>query len=346
MDYKLYYSQSMQFFGIRTEKLFGFQKYDPAKDRYRPVLFSGLYHPGDYTAFEYHLGRKAIFWHGTDVQILAQNSEYQNLIKKSGRIRHACQTKQLQKELKKLGIQSKVRPTFFGDIKDYPVSYKHKDKPEVYLSMHPGREKEYGLDIIERIAPQVPNIKFHIYGINRTNTKNIIFHGQIPEEQMDKEIKNYQSCLRLNKHDGLSQCVIKSILLGQWPITKIPYELISNAPTEEHLIIQLNQLRYIPKSRTTARDYYLPKLSNFDWLEPEKEGLSLVMMVKNEEKGLKKAIESCKNFINEIVISVDQASTDKTYNIAKKHADILLTHKWESDFSKVRNFVQEYATRK
>jgi len=74
--------------------------------------------------------------------------------------------------------------------------------------------------------------------------------------------------------------------------------------------------------------------------------ISLVMIVKNEEKGLEKAILSCKDFVDQILISVDEASTDKTLEIAKKYADVVITHKWENDFSKVRNNLQRYVKTK
>lgn len=69
--------------------------------------------------------------------------------------------------------------------------------------------------------------------------------------------------------------------------------------------------------------------------------LSLVMPVKNEGKGLEKAILSCINFVDNIVVSVDTQSTDLTLDIAKRYADIVKQHKWENSFAKARNFAQE-----
>jgi len=65
--------------------------------------------------------------------------------------------------------------------------------------------------------------------------------------------------------------------------------------------------------------------------------LSLVMIVKDEEKGLERAIFSCLDFVDNIVISVDSKSTDKTLEIAKLYADTLKGHVFEDDFSKMRN---------
>lgn len=72
-----------------------------------------------------------------------------------------------------------------------------------------------------------------------------------------------------------------------------------------------------------------------------KKKIALVMVVKNEEKGLEKAIHSCKDFVDEIVIAVDTASSDNTLEIAKKYATTLKTFDWRDDFAWVRNFVAE-----
>jgi len=69
--------------------------------------------------------------------------------------------------------------------------------------------------------------------------------------------------------------------------------------------------------------------------------IALVMVVKNEEKGLEKAILSCKDFVNEIVIVVDNSSTDRTLEIAKKYATTLKTFDWCDDFAWARNFAHQ-----
>jgi len=73
----------------------------------------------------------------------------------------------------------------------------------------------------------------------------------------------------------------------------------------------------------------------------KKSSLALVMIVKNEEKGLERAILSCRDFVDEIVIAVDNSSTDKTEEIAKKYATTLKHFDWQDDFSKARNFAHE-----
>lgn len=69
--------------------------------------------------------------------------------------------------------------------------------------------------------------------------------------------------------------------------------------------------------------------------------VSLVMCLKDEEKGLERAVFSCLDFVDNIIISVDSKSTDKTKEIAGLYADVLKTHVFENDFSKMRNDAHE-----
>ncbi len=83
-------------------------------------------------------------------------------------------------------------------------------------------------------------------------------------------------------------------------------------------------------------------LENFDLsIGGKKHSLALVMIVKNEEKGLARAIESCRDFVDEVVVSVDSASTDKTEEIARAYADVVKVYHWKDDFSAARNFAHE-----
>jgi len=67
------------------------------------------------------------------------------------------------------------------------------------------------------------------------------------------------------------------------------------------------------------------------------------MCVKDEEKGLRKAVESVRSFVDEIIISVDNNSSDSTLQIALDLADVVKKHDFQDDFSKMRNEAQEGA---
>ena len=82
-------------------------------------------------------------------------------------------------------------------------------------------------------------------------------------------------------------------------------------------------------------------LMTVDLGEKNEETIALSMMVRSEEKGLEKAILSCIEFVDEIVISVDSKSNDGTLKIAERYGDVVKKHVWENDFGKARNFTDE-----
>lgn len=72
--------------------------------------------------------------------------------------------------------------------------------------------------------------------------------------------------------------------------------------------------------------------------------ISLCMIVKNEEKVLKRILEDVKDVVDEIII-VDTGSTDKTKEIASTYTNLIYDFKWVDDFSKARNYSFSKATK-
>ncbi len=75
--------------------------------------------------------------------------------------------------------------------------------------------------------------------------------------------------------------------------------------------------------------------------------LSICMMVKNEEKFLDKCLTHLKEFMKKVdseLIIVDTGSEDSTVEIAKQYTDKVYFHKWNNDFSDMRNITISYAT--
>lgn len=74
--------------------------------------------------------------------------------------------------------------------------------------------------------------------------------------------------------------------------------------------------------------------------------LSIVMIVKNEEKILEKTLKSLttlRNSIESELIIVDTGSTDDTIKISKKYTEKVYFHNWNNDFSSMRNISISYA---
>ncbi|MGL4739173.1 MAG: glycosyltransferase [Cellulosilyticaceae bacterium] len=72
--------------------------------------------------------------------------------------------------------------------------------------------------------------------------------------------------------------------------------------------------------------------------------LSVCLIAKNEEKNIKRCLESIKGIADEIIL-VDTGSTDLTMKIAEQYGAKLIEEPWENDFSKARNTSLQYATK-
>lgn len=71
--------------------------------------------------------------------------------------------------------------------------------------------------------------------------------------------------------------------------------------------------------------------------------VSVCMIVKNEEKVLKRCLDSLNGIWDELII-VDTGSTDSTKAIAYEYTDRVYDFEWVNDFSKARNFSVSKAT--
>ena len=71
--------------------------------------------------------------------------------------------------------------------------------------------------------------------------------------------------------------------------------------------------------------------------------ISLCMIVKNEEKVLRRCLNSVKDLVDEIII-VDTGSTDDTKHIALSYTDKVYDFVWVHDFAAARNFAFSKAT--
>ncbi len=72
-------------------------------------------------------------------------------------------------------------------------------------------------------------------------------------------------------------------------------------------------------------------------------GISVCMIVRNEQTFLPSALESVKGLADEIII-VDTGSTDRTKDIARSHTSKVYSHRWHNHFSDARNFSISKAT--
>lgn len=258
-------SSSVVFFGPKIEKYWGLKKWEGLDDPDQDVLFFGLYHEHDFAAWRHHEGKKTVFWCGSDITRLLNIPERQRVIKMV-EAKHYCETAQEAEELRSIDIEAEVKPSFLDDINNFPISFKPTDKPHIWLCAHPDREGEYGVHLVEEMAKKFPTYTFHIYGIDGKDYENIKYHGKVLEEQLNNEIRNYHCGLRANIHDGFSEIVMKSVLLGQYPISFLPYEKVWSYEDKEDLEILLARLATIKEPNLEAREYYLSIANRYPWM--------------------------------------------------------------------------------
>lgn len=229
-----------------AEKIWGIEAYF-GDDRDNPAVFFGIYGLPDFFWLWKHKGRKCILWAGTDIIHLKKGYwlEDGGGIRMSHRpfstwINKYCENyvenEVEQKALAEMGIESKVVPSFLGDVKDFPLVYKKEEKVRLYTSVSGDNFEQYGWDKILDIATENPDIEFHLYGnikipsdllyaaaLKNRFKASIFIHGRVPKEQMNREIKDMSGPLRLTEFDGFSEIIAKGLLWAQWPVSLIEY---------------------------------------------------------------------------------------------------------------------------
>lgn len=277
---KIRTSPSVIAFQEKAEEVWGLEVWEGIEDPDQDVLFFGLYIENDYEVFRRHSGKKTIFWCGSDILKLMGNYDSRRILKLFPKAEHWCENETEKKNLEECGVKvSGVVPSFLESVYNFPTSFKPTKEPHIFLCGHPGREAEYGWELVERLAEKLPEFTFHLYGVDRPYSPdlverlneidvvhpNIIRHGKVSPGQFNNEIKEYHCGFRPNEHDGFSEVVAKSALLGQYPITKIPYEKIWTYKDENDLLEKFKMIKLQTGPNIRTRSHYLKILNNFPW---------------------------------------------------------------------------------
>ena len=270
-------------FSGTPEEVWGTLPYNPSMDQDKPTVFFGMYGLPDFVALWRHKGKKWILWAGSDVTHFTNGYflDYKGEIRLEPRplaewINKNCESwvenEVEQRALKAHGIDASVCPSFLGDIKKFPVTYKQSDMPKVYISVSGDNFELYGWDVIESIAHKTPRVTYYLYGNKgewKSRHSNVVVRGRVPMKVMDEETKDMQCGLRLTKMmDGFSEITAKSVLWGQWPIVyrAYSYPMISNVACEEELIKLLNSLRY-RENVNPAREWFINNVNLYPWVK-------------------------------------------------------------------------------
>jgi len=257
-------------FAKKVARTWGLKAWEGIDDP-EDVLFFGMYSDNDYSIFRNVKTKKSIFWCGSDITQMLQDWDRQRILKLFPDTQHYTETKREAEELKSVVKNVEYAPSFLETIMDFPICFKPSKTPHIYLSGHPNREEEYGFDLCKEIAEEHSEFTFHFYGVEGENTYNIKYHGWVSNEQFNEDIKNYQCALRLNEHDGACEMIFKSVLMGQYPISYLPYEKVWQFKTKEELVELLNKLKDQDNPNYEARKYWFPRFNSYPWMEMHNE---------------------------------------------------------------------------
>jgi glycosyltransferase involved in cell wall biosynthesis len=169
-------------------------------------------------------------------------------------------------------------------------------------------------------------------------------HPHIPSENMKivpyriKHYGNINAAIRMKKYlFYTTNDKVKDVnaILGGWKVWYANlYKCLDEIAAKKGKDFRLE------KYELKDSDYYRHIVNEATLKRVEfKEGiiLSLPMIVKDEEASIRKALESVKDFVDEIII-VDTGSKDKTLEIAKEYTDKIYHHDWKDNFSEARNY--------
>lgn len=240
-----------------------------------PTVFFGMYGLRDFFALWNHKGERHILWAGSDIRHLIGG--YFLDVEGKMRIEPRQLTPFLNKyctnwveneteylALANLGIYAQIVPSFLGKVEDFPLHFV-VDKPvKLYTSVSGNDFDLYGWHLIPELARANPDVEFHCYGntieppFQLAYRTNIILHGRVPKEVMNREIKNMTGALRLTEFDGFSEILAKSVLMGQYPVSLIEYP---------HMLLprDIGKLKDKRMPNFAGRDHYLKILNQYPW---------------------------------------------------------------------------------
>lgn len=209
------------------------------KDLFRPTIFFGAYHWGDWARILLHRGRKTIFFCGSDILALKKHMVARILIRAS-RARFICENEVEHKALAHMGIDAEILPMIFDETNSIETSYKHSDSPRAFATYHKWREKDYGY--FEH--PQLD------------------WFCDLSEKEFNEKIKEYQGCARFNTFDGFAESLARSVLMGQYQYSIIPYKHMTCTYTFDQWI---NSLKDKKAANIEGQLYWKTKLEENLW---------------------------------------------------------------------------------
>lgn len=198
-------------------------------------------------------------WIGTDV-LYAQKNRFKiyNIINNMITDINISGSNLLRSELLELGIDSIEIPIL--PSKDMSTDSKMPDEHSVLVYAPEGKEEFYGMKYIEVLAKRYPNILFNVVGNSNDylGISNLVFHGILNFDEMEKLYNNITILFRFPEHDGLSLMLLEALAKGK--IVIYPYDFpYVNTPISREIIDVVdcfdNIIKNKPILNTDASEY-------------------------------------------------------------------------------------------
>ena len=165
----------------------------------------------------------------------------------------------LRKELRCMGIASRVLPAPHGPVLAEPIAHLPEEFTVLaYLSNLLEKQELYGTDFITGLMHAYPQWRFLIanhYGKDMPVLPNVEYLGRVSLEEMDATYRRSTVLVRMTAHDGLPRMLLEAVGRGLHAVWNQPFPHCHLARTFEELCSVLESLERTPCVNTAGRDY-------------------------------------------------------------------------------------------
>lgn len=222
-------------------------------------------------------------WMGTDALLAMDRFKQQTIFRKYiDNSYNFVDSQWLMEEVKSLEV-----PVEYLHFKSVTVMPNEKIYDQISITSYVAEKRQlfYGMDQIAEIAKALPNIEFHLFGLNQADfptTPNVHFYGWVSPEEFAEKLKASPIFLRLTDHDGFSVSVIEALGYGCEVVWSLPFEYTHLATNAQQAIEKISML--------------VPKIEKHG-MKPNHELIEIVQQHFNPERLTKNYIQKLKEIV-------------------------------------------------
>ncbi len=194
--------------------------------------------------------RVVMHWVGSDVIRAKQSYKtIKDSYSHKKQIIHLTDTPWFIEELKEIKIFANFLPIFTVS-KTEMQAIPFPDKFNVLLYIPQDKQEFYGIQRLDRIARQLPEVSFMVAGLNKADiplSENVHLLGWI--SNMNDYIQQSVVCMRFPQHDGLSFFVLESLLLQRYVIYNRPLPHTYYVKSDQEIVLTIKELYNLHKRK-------------------------------------------------------------------------------------------------